>query len=207
MRRAASDERCGSSGGIVAEGSFKTGHRGLLPLYFLVQMSIAINQRTSSPLERKCFGAAKVPRLEARSIRATLTRLTRPSSSSASAAVRAYSRVMASLVRPAILRQAMAVGVSADAFFPPLERGPVLLAALRRFAAICRLLAMVKPTSCSQSFRGETHRCFQAADLNSAASVWPNRRGNRRRCQAPGQGAIAKNSAFCRSAQDLTMTV
>jgi hypothetical protein len=35
----ASDERCGSSGGIVAAGSFNVGHRGRLPLFSIIQMS------------------------------------------------------------------------------------------------------------------------------------------------------------------------
>src|SRR5262245_57809361 len=41
--------------------------------------------------------------------------------------------------------QAVAVGIAAPRFFPAQDRGPVLLRALRRFAAICRSLATFRP--------------------------------------------------------------
>ena len=200
MRRTASDPRCGSCVGIVAEGSCNIGHRGLRPFFSVIQMSIAISQRTSWSAEGKWVGASRLPSAEVRSIRASLTRRTRSSSSSASAATRACSRVMASVLRPAILRARPSTcfaNAALDGFklrpwlrafrlarvFPAPERGPVLLPAFRRFAAICRSLATVKPTSCRQNFRGEPHHCFrfQGSDLNSAAPAWQNRPGNRRR--------------------------
>jgi hypothetical protein len=74
----AGGERCGSSDGIVAEGSFNFGHSGLMPLFSVIQMSIAINHRTSWSAEGKCFGASRLPSADVRSISASLTRRTRP---------------------------------------------------------------------------------------------------------------------------------
>ncbi len=146
MRRTASAERCGSDDGIVADGSFNFGHGGLRPVWSIIPMSIAINQRTSCSAEGKNAGAFRLPKTDVRSIRASLMRRTRRSSSSASAATRACSRVMASAVRPAILRASWSTCLAYAApdwfkarpwlyalrlarLFPAPVRGPVLFLA------------------------------------------------------------------------------
>ena len=60
MRRTASDDRCGSCGGIAAEGSSNFGCGGLEPFFSLIQLSSAINQRDSCNLEGTCVGVVRL---------------------------------------------------------------------------------------------------------------------------------------------------
>ena len=151
--RTASAVRSGSWVGIVAEGSTRSGRAGgALP------DKIDLRYRISLAKEPKSCGASSAPSPDARSIRATLTCLTRARSSSACAAARACSRTISSLLPPAIFRvrflRCFAIAALEmlkvrpwvwalwlDRFLPVLDRGPMLSRALLRFAAICRSLA------------------------------------------------------------------
>jgi hypothetical protein len=142
--------------------------------------------------EPKICGASSAPNADTRSIRATLTCLTRARSSSAWAAARACSRMISSLLPPAILR-ALFSSCFANAalemikvrpwlwalwlarFRPAPERGPVLLRALLRFAAI------------------------QGSGLNSAVSAWRNCPDKWRRSEAPCRDATPTRPAASRS--------
>jgi hypothetical protein len=138
--------------GIVVKGSIGSGHGGWLGPRIL--------DRICSISGRQNGEVSGSPSAITDSITAFLSCLIRARSSCASAATRASASVASSSVSPAICRANMSSCLSKlvemrlvspwryafwlDRFAPEADRGPVLFCAFRRFAAICRSLAMVQ---------------------------------------------------------------
>ena len=149
--------------------------------------NIDLGYRASFAQERKTSEPSSAPSAETRSIRATLACRTRARSSSACAAARACSRMISLLLSPAILRACSSSRFANAALDERLkvrpwryafrlarllaafERGPVLLWALSRFAAICRSVATVKPISGPTDFQAGLQLLPQSPGLKPPA--------------------------------------
>jgi len=157
-------------------------------------------------------------------INSTCARLICARSNSASAIVRAHSRVTTSMLAPAmlrasrsirLLRSAVAVAAAArpwrkefrpDLFLPAPERGPVLRRALRRLAAICRSVATDHASSGGGSF--ETSSSARTSPSISFSAVSRSCRLSPPRNSAKESNALSKRhsrdansrSSFSRSA-------
>jgi len=166
MRLVASSERSGSVVGMVAFAVMKRSRRCSCRFSSAKVSVIAINRRRSI---HGCSGSPSIPSCPTSWIKPALTFLIRASSSSASAATRACSSVMRSVIDPAMRRANASTSgptckpdrgsdrpwryaLPLDRFFPKFERGPVLLRALRRLASICFWLVNVALLFCLLRF-------------------------------------------------------